>query len=191
MKLGFMKTMALVALAAWFVAPVANAEDKHSHDHAHAELPTLGVCVLMPTKDNKARGTLRLVQKGDELVITGKVRNLTPGEHGFHIHEFGDRRAADGTSAGGHFNPAGHDHGAPGSHSHAGDLGNILADDQGVATVNVTTKDTALHFILGRSFVVHAGKDDLKSQPSGDAGPRVAVGIVGIGNESFKGTAKK
>ena len=179
MKLGFMKTMALVALAAWFVAPVANAEDKHSHDHAHAELPTLGVCVLMPTKDNKARGTLRLVQKGDELVITGKVRNLTPGEHGFHIHEFGDRRAADATSAGGHFN------------SHAGDLGNILADDQGVATVNVTTKDTALHFILGRSFVVHAGKDDLKSQPSGDAGPRVAVGIVGIGNESFKGTAKK
>ncbi|TWU21140.1 Superoxide dismutase [Cu-Zn] precursor [Novipirellula galeiformis] len=197
MQLGLMKTataMAFVAIAAFFTAPVASADDhKHDkkHDHAHGELPTLGICVLMPTKGNKTRGTLRLVQKGDALTITGQVRNLTPGEHGFHIHEFGDRRAADGTSAGGHYNPDGHEHGGPGAHSHAGDLGNILANADGVANVNITTKDTALHFILGRSFVVHAGADDLKSQPSGDAGPRVAVGIVGIGNQGFKPNAKK
>jgi len=166
----------------------ASAADEHKHDHAHteAELPTFGVAMLTPTKDNKVRGMLRLMQKEDGLHIVGRINNLTPGEHGFHIHEFGDLRSSDGTSAGGHFNPEGHDHGGPGSHSHAGDLGNITAGEDGVAKVDVVTTDTKLHFVLGRAFVVHAGKDDLKSQPSGDAGGRVALGVIAIGNADFK-----
>jgi Cu-Zn family superoxide dismutase len=157
---------------------------EHAH-HGDHNLPTLGVAVITPTKGNKVRGTLRLVQKGDEIKITGKINQLTPGEHGFHIHEFGDQRGGDGKATGGHYNPTGHDHGAPGAHSHSGDLGNITADAEGVAQVNVTMKGTPLHFVLGRAFVVHAGKDDLKSQPSGDAGARVATGIIAIGNPEF------
>jgi Cu-Zn family superoxide dismutase len=61
----------------------------------------------------------------------------------------------------------------------------VKANDDGVAQVNITMKGTPLHFILGRAFVVHAGKDDLKSQPSGDAGARVATGIIAIGNPEF------
>ncbi|KAA5541114.1 superoxide dismutase family protein [Roseiconus nitratireducens] len=164
------------------------AQDEH-HEHGAGELPTLGIAVITPTKGNKVRGTLRLMQKGDELRIRGRISNLTPGEHGFHIHQFGDERGTDGTATGGHFNPDGHQHGAPGSTSHAGDLGNITADAEGVAKVDVVTSGTKLHFILGRAFVVHAGKDDLASQPSGAAGARVATGVIGIGNPEF--TVKK
>jgi Cu-Zn family superoxide dismutase len=177
----------LVCASPWLV----QANQDHEHDaHAEVDLPKLGIAVIQPTAGNKVRGTLRLMQQGDDLKITGKVRNLTPGEHGFHIHEYGDSRAADGTSAGGHFNPFGHDHGAPGEKSHVGDLGNITANAEGVAEIDVVSKGTALHFVLGRSFVVHAGADDLKSQPSGDAGPRVGVGVIGVGNPDFKPAAK-
>ncbi|TWU51833.1 superoxide dismutase family protein [Rubripirellula reticaptiva] len=164
----------------------------HDHEHAgaHAAMPTLGVAVIQPTAGGKVRGMLRLMQKGENLQVMGKIRNLTPGDHGFHIHEFGDmRNMKDGTSAGGHFNPSGVPHGAPG-HGHVGDLGNITANAEGEATVDVTLEHTMLHFILGRSFVVHAGKDDLTSQPSGDAGPRVGVGIIGAGNPEYKAAGK-
>lgn len=174
-------------------AVMTNARDDHDSDGEHGheiEAPKMGLAVLVPTAGNKVRGQLKLMQVGDDLQITGKVRNLTPGEHGFHIHEYGDLRANDGTSAGGHFNPFGHEHGGPGEMSHVGDFGNITANEEGVADVNVTAKDTPLMLVLGRSFVVHAGRDDLKSQPSGDAGPRVAVGVIGVGNPDFK-PAKK
>ncbi len=165
--------------------------DSHAHEHSEMELPTFGVAVVRPTKDSKVSGMLRLTQKGEELRIMGKINNLSPGEHGFHVHSFGDLRGTDGTATGGHYDAHGHKHGAPGAESHAGDLGNITADENGVATVDISTTHTKLHFILGRAFVVHAGKDDLTSQPSGDAGGRVATGVIGIGNPDFKMGAKK
>ncbi len=179
---------ACVAVAS-FVSPTASA-DEHGHSDkpagALAALPTLGVAVMMPTKDQKVRGMIRLMQKGDDLRLSGAIRNLTPGEHGFHIHEYGDlRNMADGTSTGGHFNPAGVPHG-PMETGHVGDLGNVTADAEGVAMIDITIKNTQLHFVLGRAFVVHAGRDDLTSQPSGDAGGRVGVGVIGIGNPDFK-----
>jgi Cu-Zn family superoxide dismutase len=183
------------ALAASFalasiVSPVASADEKDGHSHgpagAMASLPTLGIAVMMPTKNQKVRGMIKLTQKGDDLHLTGAIRNLTPGEHGFHIHEFGDlRNMADGTSTGGHFNPAGVPHGAL-EHGHVGDLGNVTANEEGVATIDIMMKGTQLHFVLGRAFVVHAGRDDLTSQPSGDAGGRVGVGVIGIGDAKFK-----
>lgn len=181
---GLVLTLALVGLA-------GSRAQAQQHAHGDHDLPTLGVAVITPTKGNKVRGSLRLVQKGDELKIMGRVNNLTPGEHGFHIHEFGDQRGTDGTAAGGHYNPDGHEHGAPGPHSHTGDLGNITADAEGVAKVDITVKGTKLHFVLGRSFVIHAGKDDLKSQPSGAAGARVATGVIGIANPEFKPDSAK
>ena len=94
-------------------------------------------------------------------------------------------------STGPHFNPEGHDHGGPDTAKrHAGDLGNIKADKNGVAKVNTKAAGLRLHFILGRSLVVHADPDDLKSQPAGNAGARIGVGVIGIA-EIKKPAAKK
>ena len=140
-----------------------------------------GVAVLMPTKGNEVAGTILFEEKDGVVHVTGEVTGLTPGMHGFHIHEFGDLRAADGTGAGGHYNPEGKPHAGPDhAERHVGDLGNVKADADGVAKVAKKMVGAKLHFIFGRSVVVHAGADDLKSQPSGAAGPRVAVGVVGI-----------
>ena len=79
-------SLLLVGLIAGLVAQAQDA----THEHESAQLPKLGVAVITPTKGNKVRGVLRLVQKGDEIKITGRVTQLAPGEHGFHIHEFGD-----------------------------------------------------------------------------------------------------
>lgn len=176
-------SLAVCAIFGMSLTATLPAAEPHAGDHAHANahMPTDAVVVLKATKDSKVRGRLALKQMKDGVKVTGRVSGLTPGEHGFHIHEFGDLSAVDGTAAGGHFNPDGHDHGSPGDEKHhAGDLGNITADDEGVAKIDILQKGLMLHFVIGRSIVVHAGKDDLKSQPAGDAGPRVAVGVIGI-----------
>ncbi|WDI44459.1 superoxide dismutase family protein [Bremerella sp. P1] len=161
-------------------------EKEHAHEHSHemVDLPTAAVAVLASTSGSDVKGVIMLKQEDGYVHLTGKVINLEPGEHGFHIHEFGDLTKADGTAAGGHFNPDGHEHGAPGSESHAGDLGNITADESGVAKIDTKAEGLKLHIVLGRSIVVHAKADDLKSQPSGDAGPRVGVGVIGIAKPS-------
>lgn len=157
-------------------------EKEHAHEHTAemVKMPTAAVAVLASTSGSDVKGVIMLKQEDGYVHLTGKVINLEPGEHGFHIHEFGDLTKADGTAAGGHFNPDGHEHGAPGAESHVGDLGNITADDSGVAKIDIKAKGLKLHIVLGRSIVVHAKADDLKSQPSGDAGPRVGVGVIGI-----------
>lgn len=145
--------------------------------------PQKAVAVLMPTKGNDVRGDIVLEQHDGFVHITGAVRGLSPGKHGFHIHQFGDLRAADGSSAGGHYSPRGHKHGGPDDREHhAGDLGNIEVNQHGVAVVDKKSKDFKLHFVVGRAIVVHGGADDFASQPSGDAGSRVAVGVIGFAN---------
>jgi Cu-Zn family superoxide dismutase len=152
-------------------------------------LPKMAVCVLKPSKDQSVSGTFLLTDHGGVTEIIGEVAGLTPGKHGFHIHEFGDLRSDDGMSAGGHYNPEGHPHGGPDdAKRHVGDLGNITADQTGKAIVKMKVKGLRVHFVLGRSLVVHAKEDDLKTQPSGDAGGRVAVGVIGIAAEKPAGT---
>lgn len=161
----------------------------HAHDHDQPPLPKKAAAVLIPTKGQDVHGTFVLTQKADGVEIIGEVRGLTPGKHGFHIHEYGDLRSADGSSAGGHYNPEGHPHGGPNDPKHhAGDLGNITADQTGKAIVKVMAKGLRLHFVVGRALVVHAEADDLKSQPSGDAGGRVALGVIGIASEGTTGS---
>jgi superoxide dismutase, Cu-Zn family len=163
--------------------------DAHDHDHADHPLPQNAVCVLMPTKGQDVHGTVMFTQRGNSTQIVGEVRGLTPGKHGFHIHEFGDLRSDDGTSAGGHYNPEGHAHGGPDdAERHVGDLGNITADESGRAMIKMTVKGLQVHFILGRGLVVHAKEDDLKTQPTGDAGGRVAVGVIGVAAEKSAGS---
>lgn len=121
------------------------------------------------------------------VVVNYAFEGLPPGEaRGFHIHEIGDCSAPDASSAGGHFNPGGHDHGAPDHHaSHAGDLGNVTADEHGRAVGTLTVKPDkftvagqADNNIIGRSVIVHVATDDLVSQPTGNAGARAACGVI-------------
>ncbi len=183
--------LAAVAVIGWAGLALAQEQEKpaqrlRGHDAHHdlkdeLPLPTRGVAVLHPSEGSKVRGVILLDQHSDGLHIHGKVIGLTPGKHGFHVHEFGDLRDPKGESAGGHFDPHGHKHGAPGDEEHhAGDLGNIEANEDGVAQVKIKAPWLKLHFTIGRALVVHGDADDLQSQPSGAAGPRVALGVIGI-----------
>lgn len=149
--------------------------------------------MLKPTKGNKAAGSLTLQAESDGVRITGQITGLEPGsEHGFHVHANGDCSAPDATSAGGHFNPADQAHGhADASPHHAGDIPNQKANEQGIANINVLVHDISLdgdsdNDVVGRAIIVHAKPDDYKSQPSGDAGPRIACGVVTAASDSAK-----
>jgi superoxide dismutase, Cu-Zn family len=157
------------------------------HREAHANMwasVTHAVAVLEPTAGNNVTGVIMFEQMGDHVHVTGTITGLTPGQHGFHIHEFGDLSSKDGTAAGGHYNPEGHPHGEMnGAMSHAGDMGNVTADATGTATVDLMVHGISIAGmkdpIIGRGLVVHAKQDDF-SQPTGNAGARVAVGVIGI-----------
>lgn len=181
----------LTGLLAALMVSVAGAQRSPEEHDAH-DLPQAAVAKLIPTVGNSVNGIIELKQREDGVHLTGEVWNLTPGEHGFHIHEFGDLRAPDGESAGGHYNPDGHKHGGPDDQErHAGDLGNITAGRNGRAKVDLLAKGLKLHFVIGRSLVVHAEKDDLSSQPSGNAGPRVAVGVIGFARMKEAGQSEQ
>lgn len=150
---------------------------------AEPEMPTKAVAVITPTVDNDVTGTVTFTQQDDGVLIEAHINGLEPGKHGFHIHEFGDLRAPDGTSAGGHYAPEEDPHGAPDAgQRHMGDLGNLEAGEDGHAMYSRVDEHVKLHYIIGRAVVVHGGEDDLTSQPSGAAGPRVGIGVVGIAN---------
>lgn len=146
------------------------------------------VCILDPTEGNTASGKVTFTRVKNGIRVEGKVTGLTPGKHGFHVHEYGDLSKADGTSLGGHFNPTHQPHSGPDMSSrHIGDLGNIVANAEGVAEFDFV--DPLMRFmgpesILGRGLVVHAGEDDLESQPTGAAGARVAVGVIGVASNA-------
>lgn len=130
-------------------------------------------------------GKLALVPMGDGVHITGEIGGLGAGQaHAIHVHEKGDCSAADASSAGGHFNPAGSAHGRAGTPvHHAGDMDNIVANAQGVADIDihlagVTLGGGAASDIAGRAVIVHAAADDYRSQPAGNAGARVSCGII-------------
>lgn len=138
---------------------------------------------IAPTKGNQAGGTVNFVQRGSVVYIDARMTGLAPGLHGFHVHEKGDCRAADASSAGGHFNPTGAAHAGPDSNPrHAGDLGNLTADANGVAVYRMQVTGISLgtgsDSIIGRAVIVHANADDLRTQPAGNAGARVGCGLI-------------
>jgi Cu-Zn family superoxide dismutase len=140
------------------------------------------VAVIVPTKGNSISGTLWFDTTPDGLHIHGTVSGLDPNsKHGFHVHDFGDLTSDDGMAAGGHYNPDKMPHGGPMSPMHmAGDLGNITADEKGVATVDITTKDmsvSGVHPIVGRSVVVHLKEDEMT--PTAPNSARIGVGVIG------------
>ncbi len=143
------------------------------------------VAVLGPTKGNQAHGLVRFVQEGSSIKVTADLEGLTPNQvHAIHIHQFGDCSSADGSSAGGHYNPEGHQHGLPTQDQrHAGDLGNVQADSSGNAHYTLTVSNISINGsmnpIIGHAVIVHAKKDD-GGQPTGNAGGRIACGAIGI-----------
>lgn len=142
------------------------------------------VAVLHPTAGNKVTGSVAFMPVTDGVRVYAEITGLTPGKHGFHVHEFGDCSAADLSSAGGHFNPTAQPHAGPDAIArHEGDMGNIEADASGNARLDYVDHQISVlndgKSVIGRSVVVHAKPDDLKSQPAGDSGARIACGVIG------------
>ena len=139
--------------------------------------------------DNKDKitGMITFTQTADGVRVVASVDGLTPGKHGFHVHEKPDVSAPDLSSAGGHWNPGGHKHGGPDSaEHHAGDLGNLVADEKGHADYDVVIKGIMIEGdkgVMNHSVIIHAKADDLTSQPAGDSGKRIAGGVIEKGGE--------
>jgi len=148
----------------------------------------LGIAVLSPTAGQKAHGTVQFEQTGTQVHVTADIEGLAPGQkHAMHIHQFGDLSAADGMATGGHYNPANQPHGLPdAAQHHAGDLGNLEADANGKAHLELTLENTAIasgkNPILGRAVIIHAKMDD-GGQPVGNAGGRIAQGVIGVAKQ--------
>ncbi|HJW46104.1 MAG TPA: superoxide dismutase family protein [Lysobacter sp.] len=143
--------------------------------------------VMAPASGSLVSGKLTARPTPDGVRITGEVGGLQPrGMQAIHIHETGDCSAADATSAGGHFNPGQQPHGkSDGIAHHAGDMNNIVAHSNGVAQIDVQARGVTLgggaaNDIAGRAVVIHAKADDYQSQPAGNAGARVACGIITV-----------
>jgi Cu-Zn family superoxide dismutase len=143
--------------------------------------------MLSPKSDSNVEGTINFTEKNGMVTMVGTITGLEEGEHAIHIHQTADCSSADGTSAGGHWNPTGQPHGAWGDASgyHKGDIGNFNVNANGRGEVTMTTDEWCIGCdddtkdILGKAIIVHIGVDDLTSQPSGAAGARVAcAGII-------------
>ncbi|MDT3671050.1 MAG: superoxide dismutase family protein [Aromatoleum sp.] len=151
--------------------------------NAIAQTPGTAEASLAPTQGNKTAGKVSFTQADGGVRIEAHVTGLTPGGHGFHLHEKGDCSAPDATSAGGHFNPTKKAHGHPdkGEH-HLGDLPMLEADAKGEATLTTVVKGVSIgegeNGIVGRAVIVHAAPDDYKTQPTGNSGGRVACGVI-------------
>jgi Cu-Zn family superoxide dismutase len=142
---------------------------------------------LQPTKGNKTFGEATFEQVGDKVRVVVFAQGLRPGQtHGFHIHEAGDCSSGDGMSAKGHFNPHGKPHGHPASSErHAGDLPSLVANKGGRAKIDVMVDGISIGSgpgnIVGRGLIIHADPDDYKTQPTGNAGARIACGVIKAG----------
>ena len=141
---------------------------------------------LEPKSSSTVAGTATFTEKNGKVTFLAKVSGLTPGVHAIHIHEKSDCSAPDGSSAGGHWNPTFKKHGKWGDvEHHKGDIGNFTADEKGNGTITLTTDEWCIGCeddtknILQKGLIVHQGVDDFTTQPTGNAGGRVAcAGII-------------
>lgn len=180
----------LIAAASLSLLAIAGCQKAQAPKPAEAPPPPVAeapsapdaIVILNPTQGQSAGGIATFTASSDGVEVSIDLSGLTPGEHGIHIHEVGDCSAPDASSAGGHFNPAAAQHGAPGAPSHhAGDFGNITANTEGRAHLAFVSQSFQLEgeqSIVGRAFIVHEKPDDLTTQPTGNSGGRIACGII-------------
>ena len=181
MKLRF---LSLIILPFAFMACDTNdvtTEPANGNQVQHDQL----IAVMHPTEGNEAQGIITFTREGDGVRVQGTISGLDANSrHGFHIHEFGDCSADDGTSAGDHFAPEEMPHGAPTDEErHMGDMGNVETNEDGEAQINYVDPMMEIegeNTILGRGVIVHAEEDDLQTQPTGDAGGRLGCGVIGV-----------
>lgn len=178
------KAIMLAAIAAVSMIGATAMADHHEEAEGSApKMPTKAIAVITPTEGNEVHGKVIFTQTDEGVLIEAHINGLTPGKHGFHIHEYGDISSRDGTSTGGHLNLDKTDHAGPEAEKrHTGDLGNLEAGENGHAMYKRVDKYISLHDILARGVTIHAGEDDLTSQPTGAAGARVGVGVIGAAN---------
>lgn len=140
---------------------------------------------LEPKSETKTSGFVTFSEKSGKVTFTATISGLTPGVHAIHIHEKADCSAADATSAGGHWNPTFKKHGKWGEGEyHKGDIGNFTADANGNGKITLTTDEwcigcgDATKDVTGKAIIVHKGSDDFTTQPTGNAGGRVACTAI-------------
>ena len=142
----------------------------------------VAIAKLEPTKGSTTTGTVTFAQRMSRVVVTAEVRGLAPGEHGFHMHEKGDCSSGDGMSTGGHWNPDSRPHGPQGEAHHAGDMPRLVADANGTAKASFSLEGVTVaagpKSVVGRGLIVHKDPDDYKTQPTGNAGARVACAVI-------------
>src|SRR5205809_976818 len=165
-------------------APTATAVSSVTASTRTEKSSVVSTAHVHPTAGNKVSGTVTLTPVTNGVQVHAEIAGLTPGKHGFHIHEFGDCSAADASSAGAHFNPTHQPHAGPDAAArHEGDMGNVEADASGNAKLHYVDHQISLandaKLAIGRSVIVHVKPDDLKTQPSGDSGARIACGVIG------------
>jgi superoxide dismutase, Cu-Zn family len=183
------RSLAFAATAAGAVVAVATMGVSAQNPEMKMDGATKAIAVLIPTKSGSGVAghvTFSKTEKGTR--IQAEITGLAPGKHGFHVHEFGDASSADGKAAGGHFNPKGMVHGDPSKTAprHLGDLGNLEADSAGKATYDLVDPDLPMSgpmSIIGHGVVIHEKGDDF-GQPVGNAGGRLAVGVIGVAKGS-------
>jgi Cu-Zn family superoxide dismutase len=190
-----LKLIISLAMSALLFISCSDKKDSHEMNSAHNEVNEKvseskhsiesAISVLYPTEGNEVNGQVTFTKMPDgRIKVNAEVYNLTPGKHGFHVHEKGDCSSNDGKSAGGHFFTDHNHHGSlEENKTHVGDLGNLEADENGVAKTSFITDKLSLSGkdnIIGRGIIVHADEDDTKTQPTGGAGARVACGVIGI-----------
>lgn len=182
MKLSIVSLFApLLILSACMAPETGSVNEEVTYTSMSSEAPVHLIATVHPTEGNTASGVVRFDAVEGGVQVSGEITGISPGLHGFHIHQYGDCSAANGTSAGGHFNPADVDHAGPDAEvSHMGDLGNIEANAEGVAAFDALYPAVDMAMITGRGLIVHAGEDDLVSQPTGAAGSRLGCGVIGV-----------
>lgn len=170
-------------VTAWGWTRSASADDSAAPDKTKA------IAIIHGAGDNKDKitGTVAFIPEGDGIKIVADISGLSPGKHGIHIHQKSDLSSPDLKSAGPHFNPTGKKHGGPESEEHhAGDLGNIDVDANGHGHLEILSHDLSIensgNGVVGHSVIIHAGEDDLKSQPAGNSGDRIAGGAINLQN---------
>lgn len=152
---------------------------------SHQKMMNKTIVNLESKSNSSVSGIVNIWETTDSIKVTANIKGLKPNsEHGFHIHQNGDCSSKDAKSAGGHYSPEESKHGSPDKmHHHLGDMGNLNSDADGIATKTIMIKKLNLtksdkFSVIGKAIIIHADADDMSSQPSGNAGARVACGVI-------------